>query len=161
MLRFISANAVLAAIMIAPVASVAICEEKPLTDEQKVEKFTSLLQGKNLVGKFTVIGKEGPLKDESYNISKVQKLDEGDIWLIHSRIRYGDKDVTIPVPVEVKWAGDTPVISLTNITIPGMGTFSSRVVLYNGKYAGTWTHGKVGGHLFGAIEAPSDETPEE
>jgi hypothetical protein len=59
--------------------------------------------------------------------------------------------------VEVKWAGKTPVITLDNITIPGLGTFSSRVVIDQGKYAGTWKHDDVGGHLFGKLEPATEE----
>ena len=44
------------------------------------------------------------------------------------------------------------MITLTDAKIPFMGSFSSRVVVYNGKYSGTWSHGEVGGHLFGTIE---------
>jgi len=67
----------------------------------------------------------------------------------------------VPLPLEVKWSGDTPVITLTNFTIPALGTFTSRVLIYNGKYAGTWTHGKVGGHLFGTIEKMDEEKAKE
>ena len=47
---------------------------------------------------------------------------------------------------------DTPVVSLVNLTIPGLGTFSAHVVIDGKKYAGTWKHGKAGGHMFGVIE---------
>jgi len=53
--------------------------------------------------------------------------------------------------LQVKWAGDTPVITLTNLTIPGLGTFTSRVMIYGDRYAGTWQHDKTGGHLWGKI----------
>jgi hypothetical protein len=33
-----------------------------------------------------------------------------------------------------------------------LGTFDARVVIHDQKYAGTWKHGEVGGHLFGTIE---------
>jgi hypothetical protein len=67
-------------------------------------------------------------------------------------VKYGDKDVTVPIPLEIKWAGDTPVITLTDLAIPGLGTFTARVLIYDDRYAGTWQHGKVGGSLFGKIE---------
>ena len=44
------------------------------------------------------------------------------------------------------------MITLTDFTVPGLGTFSARVLIYRNKYAGTWSHGDVGGHLFGTIE---------
>jgi hypothetical protein len=32
-------------------------------------------------------------------------------------------------------------------------------VIYNKKYAGTWTHGEVGGHLFGTLEKVKADAP--
>ena len=55
------------------------------------------------------------------------------------------------MPLPIKWAGDTPVISMDKLSIPGLGTFSAHVVIDDDKYAGTWKHGKAGGHLFGNI----------
>jgi hypothetical protein len=105
-----------------------------------------------MTGQYTIIVKEGkPPAKEEYTITSATKTDEGDIWLIKARIKYGDKDAVFPVPVEIVWAGDTPVMTLTNVTIPGLGTFSARVVLYDQLYAGTWRHDQVTGHLFGTI----------
>ena len=80
----------------------------------------------------------------------------GELWLITSRIRYGDVDATVPVPVVVKWAGSTPVITLDEITLPGMGTFSARVLFHSNRYAGTWQHDQVGGLMFGRVEAKAE-----
>jgi hypothetical protein len=116
-------------------------------------KFIKLLTGAKLTGQFTVDGKPlNELTEESYEIRKVEKQPDGDGWVITSRIKYGKRDLTIPVPLDVKWAGDTPVMTLDNLTIPGFGTFAARVVLHKDKYAGTWQHDDVGGHLFGRIE---------
>lgn len=116
-------------------------------------QFEEKLTGVRFVGKFTLLGKEDQTpKEESYEITSVMKTDTENVWLFKTRIMYGDKDVTVPLPLEVRWAGDTPVISLTDFTIPQMGTFSARVVIYKNKYAGTWSHGEKGGHLFGRIE---------
>lgn len=126
--------------------------------EKLYENFQKMMTKVKLVGNFTIEGSEKDelLKDE-YVVEKVKKGDEGDLWVITARIKYGNVDLSVPVPVEVKWAGKTPVITLDNITIPGLGTFSSRVVLDQGKYAGTWTHDKVGGHMFGKIVPLTDE----
>lgn len=135
-------------------------KEKPAPpDKDSLHKqFTEQLSNVKFVGNFTMFGKEDePLKKEEYTITSVSKLPEGDYWLFKARIKYGDKDVTIPMPLEVKWAGDTPVITLTDTTIPGMGTFSARVVVYRNNYAGWWQHGEAGGHLFGKIEKNKDE----
>lgn len=117
------------------------------------KKFEKTLSGMKLVGQFTVVGKDDkPPAKEEYTILSVAKLPQGDLWLFQARIKYGDHDVTVPMPLPVKWAEKTPIITLDEITIPGLGTFSARVIIDNGKYAGTWSHGKVGGHLFGVIE---------
>ncbi|MBW3597329.1 MAG: hypothetical protein KY475_08645 [Planctomycetes bacterium] len=117
------------------------------------DKFKETLNNATLVGNFTVLGQdEQTLRPEEYTISSVQKLDEGDYWLFKARIKYGDTDRTIPMPLEVKWAGTTPVITLDNVTIPGLGTFDARVVIHDNQYVGTWRHGEKGGQLFGVIE---------
>jgi len=137
-------------------------EAPPVDREALFKRFEQTLSGVKLVGRFTILGKDdGPLPKEEYTINSVAKLPEGDYWLFKSRIKYGQNDVTVPLPLEVKWAGDTPIITLTDFTIPGMGTFSARVVIDNKKYAGTWAHGKAGGHLFGVIEKTAPDEPKE
>ncbi len=133
-------------------------DQKADTQQQMLFKqFEDKLSNVKLVGNFTILGKEGPLRKEEYTIRSVKKLPQGDTWAFTTRIKYGDKDVEVPLPLDVQWAGTTPVITLTDFTIPGMGTFSARVVIYRNKYAGTWSHGEVGGHLFGTIEKESAE----
>lgn len=130
----------------------------PATDDAaSVERlyadFESMLTKSVMVGTFMIDGDDsGRRMNERYEISKVVKSSKGDYWSFFARIKYGDHDVTVPIPVEVKWAGTTPVITVDNLTIPGMGTFDSRVLISDGKYAGTWRHGKVGGLMFGHIE---------
>ncbi|MCA9126408.1 MAG: hypothetical protein KDB22_04955 [Planctomycetales bacterium] len=136
-----------------------VTEKALINDVDKSEmlhaKFKSLFTGVRLRGQFTIDGKPlNQLKEEAYDISTVEKLPNGDQWLINARMKYGNFDVTVPIALDVKWAGETPVITLDNLTIPGMGTFSARVVLHQNKYAGTWQHDAVGGHLFGTIEQP-------
>jgi len=129
--------------------------------EELFKKLEETLTNVKLIGSFTVTGKEDRApKPEEYTISSAMKLPEGDVWLIKARIKYGDKDVTVPMPLEIKWAGDTPIITLTDLTIPGLGTFTSRVVIYENRYAGTWQHGDVGGHLFGRLEKVNGEKAE-
>ncbi len=97
-------------------------------------------------------------KQDEYTITSATHV-SGDYWLLTSRIQYRDIDVTLPVPVMIRWAGTTPVITLEEVTLPGMGTFSSRVLIHKNRYTGTWQHDDVGGHLFGTLsqnEAFSD-----
>ncbi|MDB5336288.1 MAG: hypothetical protein JWN70_1907 [Planctomycetaceae bacterium] len=149
-------------------ADQAVKEEKPAAeaepkpaaklDQAELEKeFEKTMSGSVLVGRFTVVGKENEEpKEERYTITKVKKQDDGE-WIFLVRIQYGKNDNQVPLKLKVEWAGDTPVITLTDLTIPGMGTFTSRVLIYRGWYAGTWQHGKVGGHLFGRIEKLTEE----
>lgn len=136
-------------------------EKQPVDPEtQKLfDKFEKQLDGAALVGSFTTVNAESDdaekLTKERYEIKDVKKMPNGDYWIIKTRIQYGDRDVMVPVPVEVKWAGKTPVITLNKVALPGLGTFGARVVIHDGKYAGTWSHDEVGGHLFGRIEPPA------
>lgn len=125
----------------------------------RFEKFEKLLTGAKFKGSFTLDDKPlNDLHEEEYDIEKVEKMPEPDLWSIKARIKYGNKDFTVPVPLYVKWAGETPVMTMDKITLPGFGTFSARVVLHVDKYAGTWQHDDKGGHLFGRIilAKPSD-----
>jgi hypothetical protein len=127
-------------------------------DQALLDKFQRLLTGAKLNGMFTVDGRPlDKLTAEQYEIQKVEKQTEGDWWLITARIKYGEKDFSVPVPAEVKWAGSTPVITLDNVTLPGYGTFSARVVFHGQRYAGTWQHDDKGGHLFGTVELASSK----
>ncbi|GAA4432890.1 hypothetical protein [Bremerella cremea] len=157
----------LAASILLPTTSSADEPAQPEDTQAKLfEAFTNDMKDVALIGSFTIVGQENKgLKPERYEIKSVRKLDEGDLWVFNARIKYGDHDVQFPIPLEVKWAGKTPVITLDQTTIPGLGTFSSHVVIDGDKYAGTWMHGPVGGHLFGRIEklekakAPAESSP--
>lgn len=122
-----------------------------ITNEQRAleDAFARTMSGATLNGSFTVDGKsEGAPRTERYTIDRVERV-AGDVWLFHARIEYGERDVTVPVPVRIQWAGDTPVVTLTDATIPGLGTFTARVLFYRGHYAGMWSNPSVGGLQFG------------
>ena len=116
------------------------------------KQFEETLTNARMVGQFTFVGKDVPPIKESYTIHSVKKMTQGDYWVFNARIKYGKTDITLPMPLQVKWAEGKPVIYLDNVTIPGLGTFSSYTVIDGNKYAGTWQHGDVGGHMFGIIE---------
>lgn len=136
--------------------------EKPLpSQEELIKKLEKDLTGVKLVGRFTVTGKEDTTpKEEEYTITSAMKLSDPDLWMIKARIKYGKTDGVFPIPLLIKWAGDTPIITMTNMEIPGLGTFSTRVIIYEGRYAGTWQHGDVGGHLFGVLKRDEPATEE-
>jgi hypothetical protein len=141
-------------------STLAYSQDAKKPDRAQLEKeFQEKLTGATLVGHFSVVGRtdDKPADPERYELTRVKKL-EGDDYLFQARIKYGRFDVTVPLKLKVYWADDTPMISLTNIAIPGLGSeFTSRVLFYGDRYAGTWQHGKVGGHMWGTIERTEKE----
>jgi len=120
------------------------------------------LSGSVFEGQFTIDGQPDGPKQEMYELQSVTKLPGADLWLFKTRIRYGGHDVTVPLPIPIKWADGTPVISVDQLNVPGLGVFDARVVIAGDRYAGTWQHGDVGGHLFGRIvKKTGDKTGEE
>jgi len=158
--RFNSA-VMLVGLFVVGAGSLATAEDKSGDDKAAAgraaleKKFEQTLTGATLVGHFTLTGKEDAKsrKQERYTISSVKKI-KGDLWLFTARVKYGTRDITVPMPLHVKWAGDTPIITLTDMKIPLLGTYTARVIIYRDKYAGTWSAGDHGGHLFGTIERP-------
>ena len=120
------------------------------------------MRGTVLDGHFTLVrldgdssakggGEPARLRSERYEIEKVVKR-SADIWTFHARIQFGDTDVTLPVPVKLVWAGDTPVVSVTDLGLPGLGSYTARVLFYGDSYAGTWSGRNHGGSMFGRLE---------
>jgi hypothetical protein len=134
-------------------AKVAATPAPKLTQEELEAKFKTTMTKATLSGRWCGIkdGKLTPEKEDKYTIIGVSKLGN-DAWLIHARIQYGQRDFTVPLPVQVKWAGDTPVITVDNMTMPGGGnSYSARVLVYDKTYAGTWSGGDHAGLLNGII----------
>jgi hypothetical protein len=119
-------------------------------NSEQINQFAKRMTGAIFVGRYT--DGSGESKTDKYEIKQAKKLEGGDLWLFTARIVYGETDITVPIPLQVKWAGKTPVITLDEVTIPGMGTMSAHVVVDGDYYAGTWKHDDRGGHLFGQIE---------
>jgi hypothetical protein len=123
----------------------------PLTQQAEYERLLQeRMRNVTLVGHSTRTNKEGTFGPERYKIESIRKV-SGDTWLFQTRLRYDGKDLPVPIPVTLKWAGDTPVITLTDLTIPGVGTWTARVLLYRDQYAGTWSGKTHGGQMFGKI----------
>lgn len=121
-------------------------------------KFKATMTEATLSGRWCLLqdGQLGPDKDEKYTISGVEKTADGQ-WTISARIQYGSLNFVAPVPVQVKWAGDTPVIIVDNIGFPGTAKYSARVMIYGDTYAGTWSGGDHGGLLHGVITRGKQE----
>lgn len=128
-------------------------EAGPESLAERERRFAERMEGAVLDGAFTVswpTPREGTRSDR-YEIARAVKLD-GDRWRFETRIRYGEVDVTLPVVVPLRWAGDLPVLRLVDASIPGLGSgFGATVVFDGDRYAGTWDHDETGGFLFGTI----------
>lgn len=135
------------------VSATGVGQSVPLASlNDREREFTEQMRNVVLIGNFTIEGRER--QDglpERYEITDVSKL-EGDRWRFNARVKYGNVDVTLPVVVPMVWAGDTPMISITDFAIPGLGEeFGARVVFYDNRYAGTWDHGEYGGMMYGTV----------
>ena len=134
------------------------CSKKPatLSNSQREQEFQETMSGVALVGHSTRLNKDGLSGEEQYLVDKVSKV-AGDTWLFQTRLKYHEREIPVPIPLTVLWAGDTPVITLTDLSIPGVGTYTARVLLYKDQYAGTWSGSNVGGQLLGKIVRQSSK----
>ena len=135
------------------VAKTGVGQALPVESLTEIERdFHDRMQDVVLVGHFTIAGRETRGgSPERYEISSVEKVDD-DRWRFDVRMVYGSVDATLPVVVPIIWAGDTPVVSITDFSIPTLGTFTARVFFYEDRYGGSWQHGEYGGLMYGHIE---------
>jgi hypothetical protein len=142
-----------------PAPSVSAKVDPTAAQAERESAFAKLLSGATLDGNFTMTGSgqdATKLMHDKYTLAEVKKLD-GNQWLIPTRIQYGDKDFTVPLTLPVEWAGDTPVIIVDNVGLPGLGSVSARVMFFADHYAGFWQHGTRSGHLFGVIRHENEK----
>jgi len=131
---------------------------KPAATPEHLETtFKAMLTKATMAGRWYSLkdGKPGPEKEDAYSIVSANKV-SGHKWMIHTRIKVNEKEMVVPVPVEVKWAGDTAVLSVDKLQYPGGGTYSARVLFYEHTYAGTWNGGDHGGLMSGVITNEKD-----
>lgn len=116
-------------------------------------QFAERMRGVTMVGSFTVTGRDGRTpRPDRYDIESVEKVGD-DQWRFNARMSCCGLDGrTLPIVVPMRFIGDTPVIMMTDTSLPGIGTFTVRVFFYGDLYSGTWQHGEVGGHMSGRIE---------
>jgi hypothetical protein len=116
--------------------------------------FAERMRGVTMVGTFTTSGREdrAPSPDR-YEIASVEKVGD-DLWRFNAKMDCcgAAGQSGIPIVVPMRFVGDTPVIMMTGHNLPGIGTFTVRLLFHGDRYAGTWQHGTVGGHMTGRIE---------
>lgn len=115
-------------------------------------KLIATLTNATMTGRYCGVkdGKLGPEKEDAYTIVGLKKL-SGDQWQINARLKYGGKEIDLPLPAQVKWAGDTPVLILDKVTMGTNREYSARVMIYEKTYSGWWTAPDHGGLLTGVI----------
>ncbi len=154
-----------------PVDESVSSQTRTATPTDREKAFADLLTGAVLEGTWQVTGPGGfaagaPLsesKREKYTVVSASK-GVGDNWVISARIQYGDTDVTVPVPVRVVWSADTPMITIDDLPVPMIGTYSARVIFHKGFYSGVWYSNlkNYGGVLSGRVtksKSSTDATP--
>lgn len=146
----------LVGLLVAGWAAAEVWAEAEELDERE-QALIETLSGATLVGSFTVTGREDgdELRQERYAIREVEKVQDN-LFLFRVRIQYGERDTTVAAPLVVIWSGDTPVITLTDASLPGMGRYTARVLIYGDHYAGYWSAGEVEGTMFGVVEREAD-----
>lgn len=146
-----------------PLSSISMLAQVSVAQDQKTtptetklteleSNFKNTLTNSKFAG-YWRLRRDGQLteaKKETYTIKNITKVTSNN-WIIEATIQYGSKNVTVPVPVQVEWADDTPVISVTRLGIPGLGTYSARVLVYDDCYSGVWSGPDYGGLLSGVI----------
>ncbi|HEY2341998.1 MAG TPA: hypothetical protein VGH90_03160 [Chthoniobacteraceae bacterium] len=144
---------------LAAFTTVALRADEPSTPgaEELEARFKAAMTGVTMTGRWCPVkdGALGAEKDDKYSIVSVEKV-SGSSWIINARMRHGDQEAVIPIPVQVKWAGDTAVIIVDHMKLPGGNAYegnaySARVLIHDGTYAGTWSGGDHGGLLKGVI----------
>jgi len=158
-MRVLNCLSVVCCLAVLSFSQLARADDTPPPDRKTLEeKFAKTLRNARLTGFYTAGENAKSPKADQYTISKVEKSD-GDKWIFTTKLGYGDRAISIPLEIPVYWAGDTPVISVTDFKIMGMGTFTARVMIYQDHYSGTWSHsGRGGGYMWGKIESADGPT---
>src|SRR5689334_9453768 len=114
-IRFIqcASNLLLAAgLAIALLQSTVAADEKADAAARQVKleaALSKMLSGATLEGSFTSTSSGSDptkLSKEKYTLGEVKKT-SGELWQFPARIEYGGKDITLPIVLPIRWAGDT------------------------------------------------------
>jgi hypothetical protein len=130
----------------------AAAPQKPLPSDPE-ERFKTVFTKASLSGRWAAL-KDGALGEErtgdKYQIVSVTK-GSGENWTVNAKMKYRDQEIVMPIPVQVKFAGDTAILVVDNLMIPGGGTYTARLLIYDRTYSGTWKGQRGGGMLYGTI----------
>jgi len=115
------------------VTALAAFAQVEMNDAEK--QFQESMTNVTLSGFFTV-GDDPATHVDKYSIGRITKIGD-DLWNFEASIQYNDREFKATVKVPVKWAGDTPVLTLSNYLIQGQGVYSARILIFADQYAGT------------------------
>src|SRR5436309_2012320 len=93
--------------------SILAADPEKKQDRAALEQaFATKLSGSLMSGAFSLDGKDSAGKNspDKYRIISAKKV-QGDEWVITAKMKIGENDVDVPVPVKIYWADDTPVLS--------------------------------------------------
>lgn len=145
-------------------SSLRAAEPTAASAEELEAQFKATMTAATMSGRWCPLkdGVLGAEKDDKYSIVGVEKV-SGSSWIMHARMG----GAVLPIPVQVKWAGDTAVIIVDKLQLPGPSgygggaAYSARLLVHDHTYAGTWNGGDHGGLMSGVIknEAPSSAKP--
>ena len=137
-------------------SSEAVAQDKSMTELES--GFAAMLKNANLKGSWVPVnqGATGKGQGDSYQVVRATKI-KGDRWHIVSRAKHKGQAIEFPIPVIIKWAGDTAVMILDEIPTAGGKKYSARVMFHNDRYAGSWWgKNQPGGLLSGAINRSAE-----
>lgn len=142
-----------------PAGTTSAPAELDMTDAERA--FQSLLDGAEMIGSYTMELPDAPKADtpaqaaDRYVIHGIRKIGP-QLWQIDAGMRYNGRDIRLPIPVPVHFADDTPVICVTRLGLPGMGTYSARVMFFADRYVGVWRADAtgIGGTMTGRVIRP-------
>jgi hypothetical protein len=126
---------------------------KPAKTQAELDKwFADTMSNATLAGSFSVKGSDAAPRPDKYKLGEVTHK-EADQWIITASMNFAGQEIAVPIQLPVKWAGDTPVITVDNVGIPGHGTYNARVMIFGDEYVGVWsnTAGTHGGEMWGKI----------
>jgi hypothetical protein len=130
----------------------AATAQKPLPADPE-ERFKLLFTKSYLSGRWAPL-KDGALGEErsgdKYQIVSVAK-GNGDNWTVSAKLKYHDQEFVMPFPVRMKFDGDIAILIVDDLKIPGGGTYTARLLIYERTYSGTWKGQRGGGMLYGTI----------
>lgn len=136
------------------VARIVSADPAAVPPQNELEKqFGKTMSNATLAGSFTTGEGKAP-KADKYSIGAVTKKEgANDIWIFQATIQYGGHNISIPLEIPVKWAGDTAVITVDNVGIPGLGQYTARVMIFGQDYVGVWgaSDGSHGGKMWGKV----------